>query len=250
MQPSTTRGDGLADTASPDGLSAFQDLISRRVEDDGLRFVDDVRHNVPIFDAVRIRGLCRSPDGSNKVLEEFARVLSAGAGVFVIAGAFADTDIIDRATIAFREMIAAEAASHSQSDHFAAAGANDRVWNALEKLCVSYPDVFAGYYANDMIALACTSWLGPWYQMTSQINVVRPGGDAQQPHCDYHLGFQTAEDAARFPDHVHALSRVLTLQGAVAHCDMPVESGPTMVLPYSQCFERGYLSWREPAFVA
>jgi ectoine hydroxylase-related dioxygenase (phytanoyl-CoA dioxygenase family) len=43
---------------------------------------------------------------------------------------------------------------------------------------------------------------------------------------------------------------VLTLQGAVAHCDMPVESGPTMYLPHSQKYEPGYLAWRLPRFEA
>lgn len=41
---------------------------------------------------------------------------------------------------------------------------------------------------------------------------------------------------------------MLTLQGAVAHCDMPVESGPTLYLPYSQTYEPGYLAWRRPEF--
>src|SRR3712207_7668635 len=38
------------------------------------------------------------------------------------------------------------------------------------------------------------------------------------------------------------LSPVLTLQGAVAHCDMPVETGPTLYLPYSQLYGPGYLA--------
>ena len=46
------------------------------------------------------------------------------------------------------------------------------------------------------------------------------------------------------------VSPVLTLQGAVAHVDMPVESGPTLYLPYSQTFEPGYFAWRKPEFVA
>ena len=50
---------------------------------------------------------------------------------------------------------------------------------------------------------------------------------------DYHLGFMTDEQAERYPVHVHALSPMLTLQGAGAHFDMPVESGPTMLLPHS-----------------
>lgn len=49
---------------------------------------------------------------------------------------------------------------------------------------------------------------------------------------------------------MHRLSPVLTLQGAVAHCDMPVESGPTMYLPHSQKYEPGYLAWRLPEFRA
>jgi ectoine hydroxylase-related dioxygenase (phytanoyl-CoA dioxygenase family) len=43
---------------------------------------------------------------------------------------------------------------------------------------------------------------------------------------------------------------VLTLQGAVAHCDMPVETGPTLYLPFSQTYELGYLAWRQPHFIA
>jgi len=43
---------------------------------------------------------------------------------------------------------------------------------------------------------------------------------------------------------------VLTLQGAVAHSDMPVESGPTLYLPYSHQYVSGYLAWRLPEFRA
>jgi ectoine hydroxylase-related dioxygenase (phytanoyl-CoA dioxygenase family) len=89
-------------------------------------------------------------------------------------------------------------------------------------------------------------WLGPAYQVTSQLNVVNPGGTAQSPHRDYHLGFMTDEQAGRYPAHVHALSGGLTLQGAVAHVDMPVESGPTKLLPHSQKYPLGYLAWRRP----
>ena len=47
---------------------------------------------------------------------------------------------------------------------------------------------------------------------------------------------------------MHALSPVLTLQGAVAHCDMPVESGPTLYLPHSQKYPHGYLAYWLPEF--
>lgn len=40
----------------------------------------------------------------------------------------------------------------------------------------------------------------------------------------------------------------LTLQGAVAHVDMPVESGPTRYLPHSQKYAHGYVAYRRPEF--
>jgi ectoine hydroxylase-related dioxygenase (phytanoyl-CoA dioxygenase family) len=159
--------------------------------------------------------------------------------------------VVDRVTAAFDAIIAAEKAGGALAgDHFAAPGANDRVWNALEKLAVRDPEAFVDYYANDVLALVSEAWLGPGYQVTSQVNVVRPGGRAQDPHRDYHLGFLGPELAARYPEHVHRLSPVLTLQGAVAHTDMPVASGPTMYLPHSQKYVPGYLAWRRSEFRA
>ena len=92
------------------------------------------------------------------------------------------------------------------------------------------------------------AWLGPSYQITSQLNVVNPGGAAQVAHRDYHLGFQSAAAIERFPVHVQRLSPVLTLQGAIAHCDMPIETGPTLYLPFSQSYLPGYMATARPEF--
>jgi ectoine hydroxylase-related dioxygenase (phytanoyl-CoA dioxygenase family) len=81
--------------------------------------------------------------------------------------------------------------------------------------------------------------------MTAQVNQVRPGGKAQQAHRDYHLGFQSQDSAARYPAHAHQVTATLTLQGGIAHCDMPVESGPTKLLPFSQLYGPGYLAFHE-----
>ena len=118
----------------------------------------------------------------------------------------------------------------------------------MQKLALRAPDACAAYYANDIIATVCHAWLGPAYQLTSQVNVVKPGGAAQTVHRDYHLGFQSNSQAAEFPAHVHRLSPMLTLQGAVAHTEMPVETGPTKYLPHSQKYLPGYLAWRRPEF--
>jgi ectoine hydroxylase-related dioxygenase (phytanoyl-CoA dioxygenase family) len=40
------------------------------------------------------------------------------------------------------------------------------------------------------------------------------------------------------------------LQGAIAHGDMPIESGPTMYLPCTHRYPLGYLAWRRPEFAA
>src|SRR5262249_22575814 len=53
-----------------------------------------------------------------------------------------------------------------------------------------------------------------------------------------------------FPAQVHALSPALTLQVAIAHVDMPVETGPTLYVPHSQKYAAGYLASHDPAFTA
>ncbi|MEV5437097.1 phytanoyl-CoA dioxygenase family protein [Streptomyces sp. NPDC052682] len=224
-------------------LDALRALVEQPTDPTDHPHATAVERNVPVYDA----GLLE-PD---RVLEaELVRALADGPGIVVFRGAF-DPAVVDRATEVFDALIAEQRASGAAAgDHFAKPGANDRVWNALEKAALYDPEVFADYYANDVIALVSQTWLGPGYQVTSQINVVNPGGAAQTAHRDYHLGFLSAEAAAAYPAHVHRLSPVLTLQGAVAHCDMPVESGPTMYLPHSQKYEPGYLAWRRPEFQA
>ncbi len=196
---------------------------------------------VPIYDCIALRERLQAPGSARAFAGEWHDVLADGPGVFVLAGAWNDHAALDAVTARFFETIESEAGGHRGGDHFAKAGANNRIWNALQKLAHRDATQFARYYANDMLALACTAWLGPGYQVTSQVNCVNPGGAAQSPHRDYHLGFCSAAQAAAYPATVHRLSPALTLQGAVAHVDMPVESGPTLLLPHSQKYESGYL---------
>jgi ectoine hydroxylase-related dioxygenase (phytanoyl-CoA dioxygenase family) len=157
--------------------------------------------------------------------------------------------VIDEASAIFSDIIDEQhRTSSGGGDHFAKPGANDRIWNSLEKHCLADPGNFAAYYGNAIVALASEAWLGPSYQMTAQVNRVNPGGAAQSAHRDYHLGFQSSEVIEQFPAHVHRLSPVLTLQGAIAHCDMPLESGPTLFLPHSQTYVPGYLALKRPEF--
>jgi ectoine hydroxylase-related dioxygenase (phytanoyl-CoA dioxygenase family) len=244
----TTRTPGRfteADCSLPD----FAALVDQHTDPADYPYAVGVEENVLVYDAEALRRAIAGADGRLAVEAELVRALTTGPGVVAFHGAFGDPAVVDRATASFDEIIAAErAAGGGHNDHFAKAGANDRIWNALEKLAVRDPGTFVDYYGNDILALVSTAWLGPGYQVTSQVNVVRPGGQAQDPHRDYHLGFLSNETAARFPAHVHLLSPVLTLQGAVAHSDMSIESGPTMYLPYSHQYAPGYLAWRLPEF--
>jgi ectoine hydroxylase-related dioxygenase (phytanoyl-CoA dioxygenase family) len=208
-----------------------------------------VEDNVVVYDGAAIRELTSDPAVRRAVQAELNHAFLHGPGIVAFRSAFADTAVVDAATAEFTAMVEQQhAAGMVSGDHYAKPGDNDRVWNALEKLAVAAPDVFTAYYANDIIALTSAAWLGPGYTLTSQVNQVNPGGPAQAPHRDYHLGFTTIATAELYPAHTHLLSAALTLQGAVAHCDMPVESGPTMYLPHSQKYLLGYVAWRLPEF--
>ena len=207
----------------------------------------EITQNVLIYDGTAIRAM--DPTAQRNLMGEWARAFLDGPGIVVIKRAFGDTAPLDRATELFTRMIDEEKKTGAGAgDHFAKPGANDRVWNALQKHCIADPTGFAQYYGNICLALVSYAWLGPNYQFTAQVNRVNPGGAAQSPHRDYHLGFMSREDAAKWPVHAHLLSPALTLQGAVAHCDMPLESGPTLYLPYSQRYAPGYLAFSRPEF--
>ncbi|MEZ5450240.1 MAG: phytanoyl-CoA dioxygenase family protein [Thiolinea sp.] len=225
-------------------------VVQQPISLEQLAWASDLQQQVPIYDAIALRSRLQQ-DGSKRseLLSEWRWVWESGPGMVVIRSAFTDHEVLDATSAAFQQIIAAERGS-GRGDHFAKPGANDRIWNALEKLCLHDPALFARYYANDMVAWAATAWLGPGYQLTSQVNVVNPGGAAQTPHRDYHLGFMTAEQAAAFPEQVHRLSPLLTLQGAIAQIDMPLESGPTLYLPHSQKYRDGYLVAQHPDFQA
>jgi len=230
----------MTDIASTISLADFR----REVETETTRAMCpkaiSIEKNIPIYSGAAV---------DDRIGPEWASVIGEGPGVFVVKHAFADLGAIDAASDVYREIIADErAAGSAAGDHFAKAGANDRIWNSLQKLCLRAPDVYARYMANPVIDIACRAWLGPGYQIATQINQVRPGGKAQAPHRDYHLGFMTPEQMAEYPLHIHATGPTLILQGGVAHCDMPVESGTTKLLPHSQRYVPGYVAATRPEF--
>ncbi|WP_172330105.1 phytanoyl-CoA dioxygenase family protein [Mangrovicoccus sp. HB161399] len=232
----------MKDLAASCRSEDFLDLIATETTPAMCPTAAAVEKGIPVYDGAAV---------GEETAAEWASVIGRGPGVFVVRGAFADLEAIDAATAVFRRIIAEERESNGGgADHFAAAGANDRIWNSLQKLCLKDPAVYARYMANPVIDLACRAWLGPGYQIATQVNQVRPGGKAQAPHRDYHLGFMSVAQMSEYPAHIHAMAPTLVLQGGVAHSDMPVESGTTKLLPHSQKYLEGYVAATLPEFRA
>lgn len=169
-------------------------------------------------------------------------LLENGPGALIIRGAYQDARLLDAVSNAFFARIKSE--GNHAGDHFAS-GSNQRLWNSINKLAEDAPELFADYYGNEWLHRVSEAWLGPLYQITAQVNVVVPGGAAQTGHRDYHLGFYPESLVAKMPDLIRRASAHLTLQGAIVHCDVPVEMGPTKLLLGSQNDPDGYLTYRK-----
>ena len=218
-------------------------ICSQKTLQEDYPFAASVSNNVVIYDANYLETFIGDSENELRLKTELHQVLEGGPGVFVIRNLYRH-DAIDQSNNIFEKIVESE--GNTSNDHFAS-GTNTRIWNAFQKVALEDPDAFISYYSNNLLKLVAESWCGPNSQMTAQVNIVRPGGEMQKPHRDYHLGFQENQIVELFPISAHRLSNYLTLQGGVAHTDMPLASGPTMVLPYSQQYELGYLAWRDIA---
>jgi hypothetical protein len=220
----------------------------RQVDLEDYPHADAVEQNIPIYQGDVLRAGLWSEVTELALTDELCRCLRDGPGVFVIKSAYEDLSTVDRMTKVFQARIRQEKLEgQGKGDHF---GTNERIWNSIQKACSSDPGLCIDYYGNPLLALASRAWLGPGYQVTAQVNNVKPGGEAQAVHRDYHLGFQSESTSRhQFPAHSQMASQYLTLQGAIVHTDMPIESGPTLFLPFSHHFPAGYLAYRLPAFI-
>lgn len=234
-----------AQDLSVDDLDA---LCSQSVRMDDYLLAADCQKNILIYDGDALRTMVDGGAKEQALKAEFCRALKDGPGVFVIKKGYADTEVIDRNTALLQEVVQEEkAGGQGEGDHF---GENERVWNSIQKVCEKDPAAFLDYYSNPLIGIACEAWLGPTFQITAQMNNVKPGNKAQSSHRDYHLGFQSFETVKQFPAHAQMMSQYLTLQGAIVHVDMPLLMGPTIFLPFSQQYQPGYLAYAQPEFRA
>ena len=249
--PSLPSSDSVWLTGDSCSLDDFRAVVERTATSSDYPLAESIERNVPIYDSAKVEAAAGHREQALAFMAEWHRIFLDGPGIVVFRGAIRDIELIDAVSAVLKQIIADErAATGGKGDHFAKAGANARVWNSHEKLCMRAPDLFARYAANDVVDLVSRSWLGPLYQVTCQVNLVYPGGQAQVPHRDYHMGFQQEHQLRDYPATVHRLSAALTLQGGISHCDMTIESGATKFLPYSQAYVPGYFATLRPEFRA
>ena len=230
-------------------LHDFATLCSQKVSPEDYTFSVDLQQRVVIYEGEHIQSLISTQQAID-LKSELHHCIKDGPGVMVVRQVFQDMKVIDRATELFQEIITEEKTSEKhRGDHFAKVGENDRIWNALQKFCERDPEAFVAYYNNPVLCFVTEAWLGPFFQMTSQVNIVKPGGQAQKPHRDYHLGFQENSLVSQYPLSIQILSQFLTLQESVAHTDMDISTGSTMMLPFSHQYPLGYMAWRDPKFI-
>lgn len=231
--------------SKPASLETLKSLCQQKAEPHQYPRAKSIELNIPLYDLSTTS--VSDSEGVASLQDEWYHILNSGPGVFVLKNFFPDHETLRRSNAVFDRIIETEAQS-SKGDHFAAAGSNSRVWNSFQKHAEADPASFVKYYSNQWLARVSEAWLGPSYQVTTQLNIVRPGGKPQSAHRDYHLGFQTAEACSRFPRTIQIASQYLTLQGGIAHSDIPLNSGPTRLLPFSQLLPEGYMAWRLPEF--
>ena len=128
----TTHASDIRWSESTCRLEDLLAVLAERTDPHDFPLATDVVDDVLVYDAPHL--LNASPDAARA---ELVRAFADGPGVVVVRAAYPDRAVVDRATVAFEEMIAEQRATGAVAgDHFAKPGANDRVWNALEKLAV------------------------------------------------------------------------------------------------------------------
>ena len=178
-------------SAADCSIDDFAAIVEQETHLSDYPYADAVERKVLIY-GEKLGAAIGSESGRRAVQTELIRALTDGPGIVVFKQAFGDLSIIDRATEAFfarsppRRPLASPVETISRSpERTTGSGVRWTSWP-------SRTPRFRRYYANDILALICESWLGPDYQVTSQVNVVNPGGQAQTAHRDYHLGFMAA----------------------------------------------------------
>jgi hypothetical protein len=138
--PFTSR---LFSTSSPPSLFEFKKLITEsHIEHYPLS--NSVVSGVSIYEVPEYSSL--SQEELSAFQDEWYHILLSGPGVFVTKRLYKNNTLIGRVNEVFSAIIADEKkSSNKKGDHFAGAGANDRIWNSFSKHCLRDPESFLDY---------------------------------------------------------------------------------------------------------
>ncbi|KAL3486575.1 hypothetical protein BJX62DRAFT_246634 [Aspergillus germanicus] len=229
-------------------------VCDRSISKETYPLASDVQSSVPIYDLSKYAG--RHTDASlvESLQDEWSHILSQGPGAIILKKMYAIDNLeqtVDAANKVFDQILDDESRERQSKNQDTPGNTLDRNLKAFDvftKLAKRAPQVFVHYYSNPWLALVSEAWLGFGYRFNSTLNIVPPGGVAQPAHRDFHMGFFSPDKCVKFPRLLQIANQTLTLQGAVAHSDMPLPSGPTRFLPFSQLFEAGYMAHRRDEF--
>ena len=166
----------------------------------------------------------------------------------VFRGAFADPAVVDAATAVFEALIAEQrAGAAAAGDHFATGRQRPGLERAGEARADD-PEVFADYYANDVIAagsrrLARARLPGHLAGERGQSGRCAQSGTATTTWVPVHAG------SCPLPGACAPALAGADAAGRGGALDMPVESGPTLYLPHSHSTSRA-ISPGRPEFQA
>ena len=173
--------------------------------------------------------------GRRDVQAELARALMDGPGIVVFDRAFPDPDVVDRALGRVRG-----------ADRRAEGRGRGRR-RPLRRARAATTGCGARWRSSPSPTPRPSSTTTPTTSSRSSRCLAGPRLPGHQPGQRGQPRRRGADRPPRLPPRLHVrgasprlpgarapLSPALTLQGAVAHCDMPVETGPTMYLPHSQ----------------
>ena len=113
-------------------MSDFEKIVEQTLAIGSVPYASEVQKNIPIYNVQDLRETLRNSDLRSELMSEWAWVLRESSGVIVLRNAYQDTTVIDEATRLYEDIISDEKLKNGGgADHFAAAGANDRIWNSL-----------------------------------------------------------------------------------------------------------------------
>ena len=111
----------IAGYYDPDGcdLAEFTALIDQEVHSTDVPHASAIEKKVPIYDVAALGDVLASGPSRQALMAEWAQVFLRGAGVIVLKGAYANTQVLDDATSVYEDIIAKEKeGSSGGGDHF------------------------------------------------------------------------------------------------------------------------------------